>query len=252
MISRNELTQVLNNLLKPGEIKDYCPNGLQVEGTDKITRIVTGVTASQRLIDAAIEHQADALLVHHGYFWKGEPEPITGMKQRRIKALLQNDINLYAYHLPIDVHPQLGNNAQLANILGLENAAPLPGLKPDGIVFVAELSTPLSQQALTRRTEQALARSVLVEQAHEREVTRIAWCTGGGQGFIDQLVEHNIDVFISGEVSEKTIHSARELGISYMACGHHATERYGAKAVGEYLAGELGLDVTFIDIDNPA
>lgn len=252
MISRLELLNVLDNLLKPNEVKDYCPNGLQVEGKLRIKTIVTGVTASQRLIDAAIEHQADAILVHHGYFWKGEPEVVTGMKQRRLKALLTNDINLYAYHLPIDIHPELGNNAQLGSLLGLVNSQPLTDIAPNGIVFKATLAEPVTQQALTEKISQVLGRTPLVEGDSNKLIQHVAWCSGGGQGFIDQAAAAGMDAFISGEVSEQTIHSAREQDIHYFACGHHATERYGAKAVGDYLARELGLDVRFIDIDNPA
>lgn len=252
MISRSELHTVLNNLLQPEDIKDYCPNGLQVEGKERIKTIVTGVTASQRLIDAAIDHQADAILVHHGYFWKGESGAITGMKKRRLQALLAHDINLFAYHLPIDVHPEYGNNVQLARLLDIHNPKPMPGVYPQGIVYQGQLATPVSAQELARRFSQVLGKTPLTEPAGNQTISKIAWCSGGGQGFIDQAAEAGMDAFFSGEVSEKTIHSAREQHIHYFACGHHATERCGAKAVGDYLANKLGLDVRFIDIDNPA
>ncbi|QPG07174.1 Nif3-like dinuclear metal center hexameric protein [Salinimonas marina] len=251
-MSRTELQTVLNNLLHPEDIKDYCPNGLQVEGKDRIKTIVTGVTASQRLIDAAIEHQADAILVHHGYFWKGESGAITGMKKRRLQALLAHDISLFAYHLPIDVHPEYGNNVQLAQLLNIQDARPMPGVAPQGIVYQGQLENPVSVQDLAQRFKQALGKTPLSEAAGNHKISKIAWCSGGGQGFIDQAAAAGMDAFFSGEVSEKTIHSAREQEIHYFACGHHATERCGPKAVGEYLASKLGLDVRFIDIDNPA
>ncbi|WP_218355211.1 Nif3-like dinuclear metal center hexameric protein [Alteromonas lipotrueiana] len=252
MISRTELHTVLDNLLKPEDIKDYCPNGLQVEGKERIKTVVTGVTASQRLINAAIEQNADAIVVHHGYFWKGENEVITGMKKRRLQTLLAHDISLFAYHLPIDVHPEYGNNAQLAHLLGIENAKPMPGVSPRGIVYQGEFSAALSPQQLAQRFESVLGKTPLVEQVGSGSVKTIAWCSGGGQGFIDQAAEAGMDAFFSGEVSEKTIHSAREQNIHYFACGHHATERCGVKALGDYLHSQLGLNVRFIDIDNPA
>ena len=252
MISRTELQRVLDGLLKPADIKDYCPNGLQVEGKDRIKRIVTGVTASQRLIDAAVEHDADAIIVHHGYFWKGEADAITGMKKRRIKTLLENDINLFAYHLPIDVHTTLGNNAQLGKLLNFENARPHADISPQGIVFEARLGTPVSQQELADNIETILGKAPLVEGDPDQPISTVAWCTGGGQGFIDNVAQAGIDAFISGEVSEQTIHSAREQGVHFFACGHHATERYGVKALGEFLQEKFGLATTFIDIDNPA
>lgn len=252
MITANELTRVLDGLLKPQLVKDYSPNGLQVQGKNKIKRIVTGVTASQALIDAAIERQADAILVHHGYFWKGESPVVTGMKQRRLKALLTHDISLYAYHLPIDIHPTLGNNSQLAKVLDIAQAAPLQGIEPEGIVFHASLPKPLTAQALADKLESALGRSVIQVADPDTTISTLAWCTGGGQGFIDQVAALGIDAFISGEISEQTTHSAREQGIQYFCCGHHATERYGVKAVGEYLQHNLQLDVIFIDVDNPA
>ncbi|WP_018981685.1 Nif3-like dinuclear metal center hexameric protein [Salinimonas chungwhensis] len=252
MISRTELGRVLDGLLKPADIKDYCPNGLQIEGKDRIKRIVTGVTASQRLIDAAIDHDADAIIVHHGYFWKGEGAAITGMKKRRIKALLENDINLFAYHLPIDVHTTLGNNAQLGKLLNFETAKPHPDISPQGIVFEARLTTPISQKTLATQLENVLGKKPLVEGDVDQPIATVAWCTGGGQSFIDKAAEAGFDAFISGEVSEPTIHSAREQQIHYFACGHHATERYGVKALGDFLHEKFGLDTTFIDIDNPA
>ncbi|RDV26195.1 Nif3-like dinuclear metal center hexameric protein [Alteromonas aestuariivivens] len=251
-ITTQELLQQLNDVLKPWEVSDYCPNGLQVEGSPNISRLITGVTASQALIDAAVEQQADAILVHHGYFWKGESAAITGMKKRRIQTLLEHGINLIAYHLPIDVHPTLGNNAQLGRLLALPNPQPLSSVKPLGIVFQSHLTEPVSQAELGDRIGQVLGRDPLAEGDPGKPIQRVAWCTGGGQSFIEQAVEAGMDAFISGEVSEQTIHVAREMDIHFFAAGHHATERYGVKAVGEWLSQNLGLDVNFVDIDNPA
>lgn len=247
----SQLVEYLNQELQVSSIKDYCPNGLQIEGRDTIGHIVTGVTASQQLIDAAINVQADAILVHHGYFWKGESEPLVGMKKRRIASLLRHDINLLAYHLPIDMHHQWGNNAQLGALFGFTNIAPLAAVNPTGIVYQGETDGTLSE--LAGVIEHKLGRALVVcEGAPDKRIERVAWCTGGGQGFIEQAAAAGCDVFISGEVSEQTIHVAREMGIAFIAAGHHATERYGVKAVGEHLAAEFGLQVTFIDIDNPA
>ncbi|OYD23165.1 Nif3-like dinuclear metal center hexameric protein [Oceanimonas baumannii] len=248
-----ELEQLLNKQLNTQAIRDYCPNGLQVEGRTGVQHIVTGVTASQALIDQAVALNADAILVHHGYFWKGEAPSVRGMKRHRLKALLANDINLYAYHLPLDIAPVLGNNAQLAELLGIQVTGPL---EPDNALSVAmrgELTTPLSGTELTANIEQKLGRSVLhVGETGPQLIRHIGWCTGGGQGYIELAAEQGMDAFISGEVSEQTVHSARELGIHFFAAGHHATERYGVKALGEWLAVEHGLTVQFVDIDNPA
>ena len=249
---RNELLSYLEQQLNVANISDYCPNGLQVEGRDEITRIVTGVSASQALIDTAIEYRADALLVHHGYFWKGEPAPVVGMKRNRLKALLQHDINLIAYHLPLDCHPRLGNNAQLATMLGLQDSYPLSGVKPDGVVTVGQLPTAIAGEQLRTQLESRLGRSVLHSEGIQRPLQSVAICTGGGQGYIEAVADAGIDAFITGEVSEQTIHVSREMGIDFFAAGHHATERYGIKALGEHLQQQFALDVRFVDIDNPA
>ncbi|WP_416308368.1 Nif3-like dinuclear metal center hexameric protein [Neptunicella sp. SCSIO 80796] len=250
-INNKQLLTELDNLLKPDKVKDYCPNGLQVEGKLQISKLVTGVTASQALIDKAIECQADAIFVHHGYFWKGEDERITGMKKRRIQALLNHDINLYAYHLPLDIHPELGNNARLANILGLKVSGGLEINNPQSVAMQGYFESSISVKELEQRIATKLKRQPLVEKCGEDSIKTVAWCTGGGQGYIDLAASQGIDAFITGEASEQTIHTAREMGIHFFAAGHHASERYGAKAVGEYLAENFGLDVTFIDIDNP-
>ena len=248
-----ELERLLNEQLNVEAIKDYCPNGLQVEGKPEISKIVTGVTASQALIDQAIEANADAILVHHGYFWKGENEQVRGMKRRRLKALLAHDINLYAYHLPLDIAPVLGNNAQLAALLGIQDVAPLEAGNALSVAQWGVLDSPLSGAELGERLQQRLHHPVLhVGDTGPELIRSVGFCTGGGQGYIDLAAQRGMDAFISGEVSEQTVHVARECGIHFFAAGHHATERYGVKALGEWLAKEQGLEVSFVDIDNPA
>ncbi|HEX5792312.1 MAG TPA: Nif3-like dinuclear metal center hexameric protein [Rheinheimera sp.] len=252
MIERNQLVSFLNNELQIDKIRDYCPNGLQVEGKAQIVRLVTGVTASQALLDAAVAARADAILVHHGYFWKNETAAITGIKKKRLQTLLQNDISLLAYHLPLDVHPQLGNNAQLGALLAAENICAVSSAEPAGVLMQGQLKQDTLLANLAGRLQQLLGRQPLVHDAGIGPVRTLAWCTGGGQGYIEQAAQAGAQLFISGEVSEQTIHMSRELGIHFIAAGHHATERYGVKALGEYIASRFALDVQFIDIDNPA
>lgn len=247
-----QLEALLNQKLSPHAIKDYCPNGLQVEGSPEVKRIVTGVTASQALIEKAIELNADALLVHHGFFWKGETEAIRGMKGRRIRSLIKNDINLYGYHLPLDIHPELGNNVQLAKQLNIEIEGGLEGHEQSVALF-GSFNTPVSALELSKRISDAYCREPLhiAPDASEKLIKTVGWCTGGGQDYIDLAAKHGLDAFISGEISERTTYSAREQGIHYFSAGHHATERDGVKALGEWLANEHGLEVTFVDINNP-
>lgn len=250
-ISNKSLLSYLNQLLKPEKVKDYCPNGMQVEGKGSIKRVVTGVTATYALIEKAIEIKADAIFVHHGYFWRGENPQITGMKYKRLKALLENDINLYAYHLPLDIHPKFGNNAQLAELLGIETEGGLEQYNPSSVAMRGRLSNPQSLNDFSNLVSVRLNRTPLVIAGGDHTIETIAWCTGGGQGYIEQAAEQNIDAFITGEVSEQTTHIAKEMNIHFIAAGHHATERYGAKALGEHLKDKFDLDVSFIDIDNP-
>ena len=252
-----QLEQLLNQKLNAPAISDYAPNGLQIEGKSEIRKIITGVTASQALIDYAVSRQADALLVHHGYFWKNENPCIRGMKGKRIKTLLSNNINLYGYHLPLDIHPELGNNAQLAKLLGIENLQPLEQ-HPNSIPMWGTLQESITAEQFAVRIEQIMNRTPLFCDAGKFNknsphfIRTVGICTGGGQSYIDLAAAQGLDAFITGEVSEQTIHSAREQGIHFFAAGHHATERYGIKALGEYLSQEQGLDVEFMDIDNPA
>ncbi|WDT84321.1 Nif3-like dinuclear metal center hexameric protein [Alteromonas sp. 009811495] len=251
-VTNYELKNYLDGILRVNEIGDYCPNGLQVEGKSVVQKVVTGVTASQALLDAAVTAKADAILVHHGYFWKGEPAQITGMKKNRLKTLLSQDINLLAYHLPLDVHPELGNNRQLGNLLGVDEITAASSVKPTGVVMHGNLPEAQTASELSDRLSSLLERKILVEGPRDKPIKRIAWCTGGGQSFIEQAVELGVDAFVTGEVSEQTVHTAREMGITFFAAGHHATERYGVKSLGEHLAQQFDVDVEFIDIDNPA
>jgi len=249
MVALTQLVETANTLLDIGRFKDYAPNGLQLEGKPTVQRIVSGVTASQALIDAAIDAQADALLVHHGWFWRGESQPIVGMKKRRIHALLKHDISLLAYHLPLDAHPELGNNAQLAKRLGFVREG---AMNAEGVGDYGYLENPISAEALATHIHQQLGREPLLISGGSHSIKRIAWCTGGAQSYLSQAAALGVDAFISGEISEQTTHEARENGVHYFAAGHHVTERYGAPALGEYLANALGIEHQFIDIDNPA
>lgn len=248
----NELEQHLNGLLKPEQIKDFTPNGLQIQGSEQVHKVITGVTASKALIDRAIAEQADAIIVHHGYFWKNESYVIRGMKHARIKSLLLNDINLFAYHLPLDIHPTLGNNAQLAKLFDIENIEPLEVGNPFSVAIQGSLKVACKAESFADKINKTLERECLhIPAPSNKEIKTIAWCSGGGQGYVELAAEQGIDAFLTGEVSEQTTHIAHEMDIHFFAAGHHATERYGIKALGEHLSEELGLDVVFIDIDNP-
>ncbi|PHR89361.1 MAG: Nif3-like dinuclear metal center hexameric protein [Moritella sp.] len=249
-LNNKKLENILTEFMQPHRVRDFTVNGMQVQGKDTVTKVITGVTASQALIDAAVAQQADAILVHHGYFWKNESQAITGIKYNRIKTLIKNDINLYAYHLPLDIHPELGNNVELAKLLGITVRRGLEPWDKASVALVGKFEDAISTAELTQRIETQLNRAPLVVDAG-KPIKSVAWCTGGGQSYIELAIEQGIDAFISGEASEQTIHLAREAGMSFFAAGHHATERYGIKALGEWLAQEKGLDVTFIDIDNP-
>lgn len=252
MIQRQALLQYLDSLLEPAYFKDYCPNGLQVQGRETIQTLVTGVTATQALIDRAIELNADAIFVHHGYFWRGEDPSIVGMKYNRIRSLLEHQISLFAYHLPLDAHPELGNNAQLASRLGLVVESGLDPQEKRPVGNVGSLAQARDAEALAATIEAALGRKPLLVKGGDHSISRVAWCSGGAQGYIEKAVAMGADAYISGEISEQTTHVARECGIHYFAVGHHASERYGAKAVGDHLSAKFQLKHEFVDIDNPA
>lgn len=249
-MKRDDMLKALDDLLKPGKFRDYCPNGLQVEGREQIRRVVTGVTACQALLDAALVEEADAVLVHHGYFWKNEDPRVRGMKRQRLHTLLRHDLNLFAYHLPLDAHPDLGNNTQLARRLGLTVTGWL-GDDDSSLGLVGRLPDPMPAAEFATLVEDVLGRETLHIGEAEDEIETIAWCTGAAQGFIDQAQAAGVDAYLSGEISEPTVHFARETGIHYFAAGHHATERYGVQAVGEWLARQFDIEHIFIDIDNP-
>lgn len=248
MLQIQQLVQLLDQKLAVNQYRDYAPNGLQVAGRKSVQRIVTGVTACQALLDAAIEQQADAILVHHGYFWKGEDPVITGIKQRRIKTLLQHDLNLLAYHLPLDGHPELGNNVQIAQRLGI-NLYPRSNITD--LCFGGEFAQALTIEQLLQRVQQHYQPNCLHLGDGPAQIKRIAWCSGAGQDYLQQAAEQGYDAFLTGEVSERTTHIAREYGIHFIAAGHHATECDGIRALGDWLAETQKLDVHFIDIANP-
>ena len=249
MIDLLALEAYCNELLGVSDFDDYCPNGLQVEAGDQVRRVMLGVTASQALIEAAAAWQADLLLVHHGYFWKGEGPSLRGMKGRRIQRLFESGISLMAYHLPLDAHPDYGNNAQLGRLLGFQGAAAAESGK--GLIWQARLASPLSAEALGAHLGQALGREPLIIPGRHQAISRVGWCTGAAQGYLEQAAALGLHAFISGEISESTVHTARELGIDYFAAGHHATERYGVQALGRHLSERFDLACEFVDIDNP-
>jgi dinuclear metal center YbgI/SA1388 family protein len=247
--TRQELNQYIRQLLAVDRFKDYCPNGLQVQGKNEVAKIISGVTASQALIEEAIKAKADAVIVHHGWFWKNDESPIVGQLHQRLKLLMDHDINLFAYHLPLDQHPKLGNNAQLAKIAGWK----VTGQHPmNDLVWLGEPATGIKTLAgLASSLEKVLGRKSLVIGKTTKPVKKIAWCTGAAQGYLNHAIEAGVDVFISGEISEPTFHLAQESGVAYISAGHHATERYGIQALGRELAKKFGIEHQFIDIPNP-
>ncbi len=246
-----ELVKYCDRLLESDSFHDYCPNGLQVQGKQNITTIVSGVTASQALLDAAVTLHADLVLVHHGFFWRGEQPQVTGMKRNRLHTLLQHDISLLAYHIPLDAHPKLGNNVQLAKQLGIRVTDTFPTEFTPSIGFVGKLTEPMPAEQFAEHIATVLQRKPLHIKTHQRPLQTIAWCSGGAQDYIETAANYGIDAYLSGEISERTTHSARELTIDYFSAGHHATERYGIKALGKHLASKFDLTCEFIDIDNP-
>ncbi|PCJ24967.1 MAG: Nif3-like dinuclear metal center hexameric protein [SAR86 cluster bacterium] len=250
-VSLKELENDLKLLLKPEQFKDYCPNGLQVEGGAQVKKIISGVTACQALIDVAVEQNADLLLVHHGYFWRGEEQTITGLKKARIQSLLDNQLSLIAYHLPLDAHSEFGNNVQLAKVLGFSMDGELGKQNNHPIGLTGNLATPMSFAQMSELLENRLNQEPLAIDGGNGSIKTVAWCTGAAQSYIQLAVDAGVDAYITGEVSESTVHIARESGIHFFAAGHHATEKYGVQALGSYLAEKFSLEHQFIDIDNP-
>ena len=255
-ISTRDLCAWIDATLSTHAFNDYCPNGLQVEGKNSIKHIIAGVTASEALIMKAIDRRADAILVHHGWFWKGEDARVRGQKKKRLSALLGHDINLIAYHLPLDAHPVLGNNAQLAKKLGLEPELDDEG-RPNttgssGLVWLGTAPGIKNMGELIQKIARQLNRQPLLIGSDDMPVNKVAWCTGAAQGMLQDAIDAGADAYISGEISEPTVHLARESGVAYISAGHHATERYGIQALGVEIERQLGIHVEFVDLDNPA
>ncbi|HYH42122.1 MAG TPA: Nif3-like dinuclear metal center hexameric protein, partial [Burkholderiales bacterium] len=238
----------LDQYLDVARFRDYCPNGLQVEGRTSVARLVTGVTASLALVEAAIAAHADAILAHHGYFWRGEDPRLVGARRTRIALLLRHDVNLYAFHLPLDAHPEVGNNAALAKTLGF---VPHGRFGEQDLGWHGEAEGRPRLEDLAARVEQRLGRTPLVIGEPARPIRRVAWCTGAAQGYLEDAVRLGVDAYLSGEISEQTVHLSRESGVAFIAAGHHATERYGVQALGAHLAERFGIEHQFIDIPNP-
>jgi dinuclear metal center YbgI/SA1388 family protein len=250
MTSAKILGQAFDALLEPEKFRDYGPNGLQVEGDREIQLLVSGVTASRALIEAAVASNADAIVVHHGLFWRGQDGRVTGWMRERLRLLLAHGIHLFAYHLPLDAHAELGNNAQLARVLGLQTDG---RFGEQNLGFLGSGAQAWAgPQALADHVAQTLGRSVTCVGGSDGPVRRVAWCTGGAQNYFEAAIALGVDAFITGEISEPQAHLARETGVAFLACGHHATERYGAQALAEHVAQNLGLQHRFIEIDNPA
>ena len=247
-MQREELNCYLDGLLEVSRFRDYCPNGLQVEGRGEIRRIATGVSASLELLQAAIAAGADTILVHHGYFWKGDDPCVTGTRRARIALLLAQELNLFAYHLPLDAHAQLGNNAQLGKRLGLIETGRFADQE---IGLTGTLQATMRLDAFAAQVRQCLGREPLVIGDPAIDVRKVAWCTGAAQGYFEEAIRLRPDVYITGEISEQQVHLARESGVAFLAAGHHATEKYGVQALGEHLAARFGLAHSFIDIPNP-
>jgi dinuclear metal center YbgI/SA1388 family protein len=247
-MQREQLRSYLDGLLDAGKYRDYCPNGLQVEGRGEVRRLVCGVTASQALLDEAVRRDADAILVHHGWFWRGEDGRVTGIRRQRLATLLGHDLSLFAYHLPLDAHGELGNNAQLAARLGWT----VDGrFAEQDIGFLGTPGDAATAAGLAAALAQALGREPLLIGDAARPLRRIAWCSGGAQGWFEQAIAAGADCYVSGEISEQTVHLARESGIPYIAAGHHASERYGVQALAAHLNQQFGLDCEFVEVDNP-
>ena len=249
MATRGEIEAYLNTLLDVGRFRDYGPNGLQVEGKAEVHKIVSGVTASRALIEAAVAARADAVLVHHGLFWKGHDGRVTGWLKQRMELLLAHQINLFAYHLPLDAHPELGNNAQFGARLQWRADA---HFGDQDLGFIGTAALPMTAPQLGAALKQQLGREPTIVAGDGRLLRRMAWCTGGAQGYFEAAIAAGADAYVTGEISEPQAHYARETGVAFFACGHHASERFGAPAVAEHLAARFGLEHRFIEIDNPA
>ena len=251
MAKLQDIIQWCDQTLKSTEFKDYAPNGLQIEGKTEVRKILAAVTASQDAIDAAIRENADLLLVHHGYFWKGEAYPITGMRGKRIKSLIQHDISLLAYHLPLDSHPSLGNNAAIADLLKLERIEALDPSERHPIGNIGYLNQPMPVEVFKKFVSEKLKFDAIHLPADKTMIEKVGFCTGGAQDFIVKAAEQSCDAYISGEVSERTFYEAKELGVHYFACGHHATERYGVQRLGQAISEQFDIEYVYFELNNP-
>lgn len=251
MAKLQDIIQWCDQTLKSPEFKDYAPNGLQIEGKTEVRKILAAVTASQDAIDAAIRENADLLLVHHGYFWKGEAYPITGMRGKRIKSLIQHDISLLAYHLPLDSHPSLGNNAAIADLLELERIETLDPSERHPIGNIGYLNQPMPVEEFKTFVSEKLKFDVTHLPADKTMIEKVGFCTGGAQDYIVKAAEQGCDAYISGEVSERTFYEAKELGVHYFACGHHATERYGVQRLGQAISEQFNIEYVYFELNNP-
>ena len=251
MTKLQDIIQWCDQTLKSSEFKDYAPNGLQIEGKTEVRKILAAVTASQDAIDAAIRENADLLLVHHGYFWKGEAYPITGMRGKRIKSLIQHDISLLAYHLPLDSHPSLGNNAAIADLLELERIETLDPSERHPIGNIGYLNQPMPVEEFKKFVSEKLKFDVTHLPADKNMIEKVGFCTGGAQDFIVKAAEQGCDAYISGEVSERTFYEAKELDVHYFACGHHATERYGVQRLGQAISEQFDIEYVYFELNNP-
>ncbi|MEC8887265.1 MAG: Nif3-like dinuclear metal center hexameric protein [Pseudomonadota bacterium] len=248
------LTEILawcEQTLQVSQFKDYCPNGLQIEGKTEVQTLVSSVTASQVAIEQALDLKADALIVHHGYFWKGEPSPLTGIKGKRIKQLMQADVSLIAYHLPLDAHPTLGNNAALADLLGIKITGALDSSERFPIGNIGELDTALTPEQFSKRISDVLGQKPIHISSGKSTIQKVGFCTGGAQDFLYKAADFDCDAYISGEVSERTYHEALEYGVDYFAAGHHATERYGVQRLAKALAEQFQLTHHYVELSNP-
>lgn len=251
MANLNEIIQWCDQTLKSHEFKDYAPNGLQIEGTSEVKKILCAVTASQTAIDAAIAYGADLLLVHHGYFWKGEPYPITGMRGKRIKSLIQHDISLVGYHLPLDSHPTIGNNAAIADLLELEHIEALDPNERNPIGNIGYLKSAMSPEVFKQFASEKLGFDAIHLPADKTSIQKVGFCTGGAQDYIKKAADQDCDAYISGEVSERTFYEAQELNVHYYACGHHATEKYGVQRLAKAISEQFNIEYSYFELNNP-
>ena len=247
MVQITELLDYTAQFLNVRLFRDYCPNGLQVAGKEEVENVIVGVSASKALIEEAIKRQADTILVHHGYFWKNEEPVLVGMKRERIRLLLAHNINLVAYHLPLDAHLEVGNNATLAQRLGFE---PLYQCADQNLLHVGTCE-PQTLGDLAQTIEHQLMRKPLVIGQPTRQIRRVAWCTGGAQGYFTEAINQQVDVFITGEISEQMVDMAHENGVAFIAAGHYATERYGVQALARHWADRFQVSCEFIELTNP-